>query len=265
MPYKIFVLLFVGVFLALFVSEKAIPYVMQSEQILYLMEKNFSGFKTLVITQATRVLNPYDQAGEALLNEKIWLKNTGEYRSELIGETYGGEGADDVTADREPGGDVRFRMLFLCNDPETLQTFLSRMGVDTESVALTRFEGTVAYRLGHKHPQRPHLVVDKETFLPIAFCYTLQTDFETTVVRVRFDDYQKTGRGWYPYDIIYSAGEVLEQSVTIDLQVNAPVDQPLSEIMIGKASPGNVDPVQESQEEDEQLKEMIELLKKKYQ
>jgi len=263
--YKVFISLLFGVFLVLFVSDKAAPYLMPAEQLLYLMGKNFSGFKTLVITQKTRVINLYDPGEEVMMDEKIWLKSSGAYRSELRGEPYGWVGQYNSTAHREPGGDMLFRRILMANDSENLLTLLSGMGVDMETVAFTRYDGLVSYRLGHKDPRRPHLVVDKDSFLPVVFCYTLQTDLEPMVVTVRFDDYQKTGKGWYPYEIIYSAGEVLEKSVILDLQVNAPVDQPLSEIMMERASLGKGAHFQDIPEEGEQLKEIIELLKEKYQ
>ena len=263
--YKFFFSLLLGVFLVLILSGRATPYVMPAEQLLYLMGNTFSGFKTLAITQTTRLQNPYDQAEELILNEKIWLKNTGFYRSELIGEPYEREGEYNTIADREPGGDIVFRRLLMANDLGNLLTLLSRMGIDTESVAFTRHEGVVAYWLGHKDPRSPHLVVDKDTFLPVVFCYTLQKYFEPMAVTVRFGDYRKTGKGWYPYEITYSAGEVLEQSAILDLQVNAPVEQPLSEIMMEKATPGKFDRFQDIRKEDEQLQEIIELLKEKYQ
>jgi len=263
--YKLITSLLLGVLLVLFISGKAVSYLMPAEQLLFLMGKNFSGFKTLVITQKTRVMNLYDSAEEVLVDEKIWLKNTGFYRSELSGEPYGRVGQYNFTAQREPGGDMLFRRILMANDSETLMTLLSGMGVDTETVAFTRHDEVVAYRLGHKNLRRPYLVVDKDSFLPLVFCYTLQTDLEPMVVTVRFGDYQKTGKGWYPHEIIYSAGERLEKSVILDVQVNTPVDQPLSEIMMERAMPGKMDHIQDIPEEDERLKETIELLKEKYQ
>lgn len=263
--YKKHFLVLIMMIMSGILADKVQAYVMPAEQLLYLMGTNFSRFKTLVITQSTYFKNSYDNKTEVALNEKIWLKTPGLYHSELVGASGELDTEGSAIAVREPGGHMAFRPLLMASNLEKSIAFLSDMGVDIESVAFTRFEGTVAYQLGDSGPESPKLVIDKDTFLPVSFCYKSQTDWEHMLVTIRFGDYQKLGKGWYPYDITYSSGEkVLERYVMLNLQVNTPIEYPLSKIILEPAiSPKGLEAPQKTPE-DNRLREIIEFLKDKY-
>ncbi len=239
-------------------------YVMPAEQLLHLMGANFSRFKTLVITQSTQMKYLQGQEIEVILNEKIWLKAPGRYCSESIGMPPDQDAERGMITGREPGGDMSFRRLLIADDLEARMSLLSDMGVDIDSVALTRFEGITAYRLGEKYPESPKLVIDKDTFLPLLFCYRSNNDSAQRIVTVRFGDYQKLGRGWYPFEIVYSRGGVKEHYFVLDLQINTPIDHPLSEIVVKRSVPQETIEAPQETPEDKRLREMIELLKEKY-
>jgi len=246
-------------------ADKAQAYVMPAEQLLYLMGANFSRFKTLVITQSTYFKNPYDNKTEVALDEKIWLKAPGLYHSEFVGVSGEQAAEGSAIAVREPGGHMAFRPLLMASDLKKRISLLSDMGVDIEAVAFTRFEGTVAYQLGDSGPESPKLVIEKDTFLPVSFCYKSQTDSEQRLVSIWFGDYQKLGKGWYPYEITCSAGEeVLERYVILNLQVNTPIEYPLSEIILEPAIPPKSLAAPQKAPEDNRLREVIEFLKDKY-
>ncbi len=253
-------------FCALISGGRAQAYVMPAEQLLYLMGTRFSGFKTLVITQKTSLASLYDSEIEVIQKEKIWLKAPDLYYAELIGEPES-QGIENVSiAHRGPGGAMVFRRLMMANNLESMVSLLSNMGVDIESVSLTRSEGVIAYRLGSEDPESSKLMIEKDTLLPISFCYASQVGTVRKIVTVHFGDYQKAKNGWYPHEITYSEDkEVLERYVILDLQVNSPVEQPLSEISIERYLPyQGRDDSQDVYEKDERLKEIIELLKEKY-
>jgi len=264
---KCIVAMILGLFFcALTPGGEAQAYVMPTEQLLYLMGTRFSGFKTLVIIQETSLASLYDSEGEVVRKEKIWLKSPDLYHAEII-EGSGSQGVDTVLiTHRGPGGDMAFRRLMMANNLESMVSLLYNMGVDIDSVSLTRSEGVIAYRLGSEDPESPKLVIEKDTLLPISVCYVSQVGFDQKIVTVHFRDYQKTKNGWYPHEITYSANkEVLERYVILDLQVNTPVDQPLSQISIERSirSQG-LDDSQEVYKKDERLREIIDLLKEKY-
>ncbi len=270
-PSKCSAALLLGLFLAVLMPGRAPAYEMPAEQLLYLMGTKFSRFKTMVITQTTHVENLYETDAGVVINEKIWLKAPGLYRSEVIGEVIGEADGQDAgnsrVSDREPGGDMAFRRLLMANDLESIMALLTHMGVNLESVSLSRYEGVVVYQLGNKDLESPNLLIDKSSFLPMIFRYPSPTGPGPGMVTVRFGDYQKIGKGWYPYEITYSSDdETLERYSIVDLQVNATVEPPLSEITFQRTPPPHdLGDSEDLNGEDERLREMIELLKDKYQ
>ncbi len=260
-----FVALSLILFLVWIMPGKAQAYIMSAEQLVGLMAAKSAKFKTLVITQSTHLVNPQDQETEVVLEEKIWLKTPGFYCSEMISrpDYYGIMG--DGGAAYRPDIDMTFYRLFMANNTETILAFLSEIGVKLESVAFTRFDGVIAYRLGEKDLESPKLVIEKESFLPLFLCYWSQAGLGQGMVTIRFADYKKLAKGWYPYEITYFAGEeIVERYVILDLQVNIPIERPLSKIQ--KESPFFPQGFESSQETSDKkhVEETIELLKEKY-
>lgn len=203
-------------------------YVMPSDQLFGLMAPNFSKFETLVITQFTQLVNAKDQEVKMLLEEKIWLKSPGLFHAQLLGQPEGlCMMADNIT----PGSltsDMAFRQLLMTNSAETITSILSEMGINLGSVAFTRLDGIVAYRVGDVGPEAPRLLIEKERFLPLLLSYRLLGDSGHKMITVRFDDYRQLDAGWYPYEIIYSTGEEsIERYYIFDLQVNVPIQSSL--------------------------------------
>ncbi len=223
---KGFGVLFLILFLAWVMPDKARAYVMPAEQLVGLVSAKFCKFKTLVITQFTHLVNPQDRESEVILKEKIWLKAPDFYHSEVIDqpEDYDIRGHGDAAVYR-PNIDMSFHRLFMAKNAEEIIGFLSEMGVEYKSVAFTRFDGIVAYQLGDKTPESPKLLIEKESLLPLLLCYWSQAGLGREMVTVRFVDYKKLGKGWYPDEIAYSAGEeIKERHVILDLQVNIPFE-----------------------------------------
>jgi len=252
-------------FISLAMPVKASAFIMPAEQVLYLMGTNFSRFKTLVITQSTHLKNRHGEEAEMSLNEEVWLKTPGFYDSELIHSPEAPDGEAGTIMDREPGGDMTFRRLLMAEDLDTRMSFLTDVGIDINFFSLTRFEGIIAYQLGSKGPSSPKLVVDKETFLPVFFCYRSQRESDQGIVTVHFGDYRQLGKGWYPFDIVYTGSEgIIEHQVVLDIKMNTSIDRPLSEIVI--KSPLSYETINGPRKtpEDKNLKEIIEFLKKRY-
>ena len=173
--YKSFVLLLLGLFMASLMVGKTLAYVMPAEQLLYLMGRKFSKFKTLVITQTTRVENLYETEAGVVINEKIWLKAPGLYRSELIAEPTGQDVSNALVSNREPGGDMTFRRLLMVNELDSIKALLTHLGINIESVSLSRFEDVVVFQLGDNSPSSPKLLIEKNSFLPVVICYPSST------------------------------------------------------------------------------------------
>ena len=244
---------------------KGQAYILPAEQVVGLMAANFSKFETLKITQSTLLLNPRSQETEMALEEEIWLKSPSFFRSELAGQTDGqGTMGDDLGSGR-PGADMAFRRLFLANDGGMIMAFLSEMGIDLASVALTRFDGIIAYRVGDKDPESPKLLIEKERFLPLFLSYRVLADSGLRMVNVRFYDYRKLELGWYPYEIAYYFGdEISERYIVLDLRVNVSIDQPLSEIPIEGLRFVETPEQREDTPEKARVRELINIFKDKY-
>lgn len=243
----------------------ALAYIMPIEQLVDFMVANFSNFKTLVVTQSTHLVNPQPQGPEPVFQERIWLKSPGFYCS---GPVDGPEGQG-----KEVGGatgvrhspDMGFRRLLMAGDGRTILAFLSEMGVNFGSVALTRLDGVIAYHIGDPGPESPKLLIEKERFLPLLLSYGQSANSGGKMVTVRFEEYRKVEKGWYPYKIVYSAGHDTEEHYSIkELQVNIPIEQTLS-IIPGPGARVSGGPENKPEAgEEERLKEVIEALKKKY-
>ena len=234
---------------------KTRAYVMPAEQLVDLMIRNFPKFETLVITQSTHLITPEDLEVQLVLEEKIWLKSPGFYHSEMMDQAGDWDTGTNRFRVERPGTDMTFRQIFMTGDKNTTMALLSEMGIDLSAVAFTRFDDVIAYRLGEEDAGKPKLLIEKERFLPLLLNYRVWGDSGEKTVTVRFDDYRKGVEGWYPYEIAVFSGEALEERYfVIDLKANIPVDPSFFEHNEDHQPPPD----------DERLREVIDLLKKKY-
>ena len=248
--------LFITILLSM-IPCKGLAYLMPAEQLVGMMTANFSKFKTLFISQSICTLNQDDEGSGIPLEENLWLKSPGLYRSELL--AWSGDKGVDLNTDRV------FCLLLMANNAERITGLLTQMGVNLNSVALIRVDGIIAYCVGDKTPGSPRLLIEKERFVPLLLSYGLSRDTGTEIVTVRFNDYRKLGRGWYPYEIVYSVGEGMRQRYSIiRLQVNIPIDGPLLMIPEQRIIPVQRFENHEEMPEEKRLEEAVEALKEKY-
>ena len=244
---------------------KRTPYIMPAEQVIDLMARNFSQFKTLIITQSSHIITPEDLEVQVVMEEKIWLKSPFFHYSELVDLPDGWSSNPYVLKAARPSTDYIFRRLFMKNDKSTLMTLLSEMGIDLGLVAITRYNGIIAYRLGDKDPKGPKLLVEKEGFLPLHLSYRLWGDSGQRTVTVLFNDYRKMAEGWYPYETaIFTEEELEERYFVTDLLVNTPIESSFfDQHKEPLRRPLDSERDRQSPEEG-RLKEIIEFLKEKY-
>ena len=239
---------------------RAEAYIMPAEQVVGLMMANFSRLRTLLITHTAHIYSSQDQKAETVLEERIWLKTPGFFRIELMGRIEG-QGSQDTFSTN-----IAFRTLLMENELQSIMTLLLRMGINQESVGFTRFNETIVYCIGDKGQQSPKLLIEKQRFLPLLISYQVPGDPGQDMVTVQFDDYRKLQDGWYPHQISYRLGkDISVRYFILDVQVNVPVDSSLMRSIkeMEHLSQG-LENVQELHE-DKRLREVIELLKEKYQ
>ena len=247
--------LFIAMIICLMTGETR-AYVMPAEQLVDLMTSKYSKFRTLIITHSTHLITPEDLEVQMILEEKIWLKSPGLHHSEIMEQSDGWDSVTNELMAKRPDTDMAFLQIFMAGDKNTNMALLSEMGINLNSVAFTRLDGVIAYRLGDEDARKPKLLIEKERFLPLLLNYSLWRDSGVQTVTVRFDDYRKVADGWYPYEIAIFAGEDLEERYFVtDLQANIPVDSSFFERHKEHQKPPDED----------RLREIIDLLKEKYQ
>ncbi len=196
-------------------GERCHGYVMPAEQLIGFMVRNFSAYETLVITQSTLWR---DQDRERVFKEEIWMKSPGLCYAKILDPLE--EGIERY--------DLSFRQLLLSNSRERIEEVLRAMGVNLQAVAYTRIDGVISYRIGDKGPEAPKLLIEKERFLPLLLDYRSPGEGQGEMVSVRFRDYRKQEKGWYPFEIDYSTGKgILEKYTILNFQPNLPVDASL--------------------------------------
>jgi hypothetical protein len=244
-------------------------YVMPAEQIAGLMATNFFKCQTMVINQSVHLVNPRTISQEYevidLFEEKIDLKTPDLYHVELTGHQLGNISRDIswITTSR----DVIFRKLFILSNVDSIMNFLAGIGVNVESVAFTRFNGSIAYRIGDNDPHSPSLLVEKEKFLPLFLSYCLPGDGKDVMVEVTFDDYRKTRNGWYPFEITYSkGGDIIEKYFVLELKINIPVHTPLLKKIPSTVcnNPSKKIIKNQADQEETHLREVLKTLERKH-
>ncbi|MCP4681637.1 MAG: hypothetical protein GY864_04825 [Desulfobacterales bacterium] len=259
---------------------KAHAYVMPAEQLISLVTANFTKFDTLIITQSTQLMNPADGEVDTVFEEKLFLKAPASYGIDRISpsaatdpeqiqpgtlENNGTDGSQPMTA--YPDADISFRRILMAGNADAVMTLLAGMGIDLSSVAFTRLDGVIAYRVGDKGPESPRLLIEKKSFLPLLLSYRINDDSgQAKLVTVGFKDYRKKKKGWYPYEIVYSEGqELLVRHSILSLEVNSPIKYPLSEIPQIKLP--SIDEFEETEGDydERRIRDIIEALREKYQ
>ena len=239
--------------LTLITSHICYGYIMPAEQLLEFMTKNFSNFKTVLITQSTLQKRP---DGERFFTEQIRMKSPDLFDLKVL----------DRVEERVELPDMAYRQLLIANSSWRLEQILSMMGINLQAVAFTRIDGIIAYRIGEKESYRPKLLIEKERFLPMLLIYNSREDLSENMVTVRFQDYRKQDEGWYPFEITYDLGDKIREQYTVQsFQSNEPVDPSLLQTLDIKPYQSHVPEKGLSDVEEERLRDIIKAFEEKYQ
>lgn len=203
--------IFFVLFITLIVNGNCYGYIMPAEQLLDFMAENFSNFKTMIIVQSTLQTGP---ESEKIFMEQIQMKSPDLFELKSL----------DRIAGRSDLPYMAYRQLLMANNKTRLEQLLSMMGINLEAVSLTRVDGIIAYQIGIKGDQSPKLLIEKERFLPLQLVYRMAGDTSEKVVTVRFHDYRKEGKGWFPFQISYSVDNRIREEYSIQtLEINIPI------------------------------------------
>ena len=252
----------IGIFIlsimSLGVPEKCIGYVLPAEQLVQFMAANASKFKTLVITQFTQQETGPSLEGKTfeLFREKIWMQAPNRYHAEVLSE---GKVRREVP-------DVAFRRLLLADSQKNLIGLLLNMGIDLETVAYTKVDGIVAYRIGNAEPASPKILIEKERFLPLRLSYWSIGTHAGALMEVRFQDYREVDKGWYPFEITYTSDRWPDEIYTIlGILPNGPFDSSVFSSPMLRTRPDQPADKGEGLSDDERLKQIIQKFEERYQ
>lgn len=256
---RLSLLVFAGIFLS---SHASLAYVMPAEQILDFMSDNFKGLRTVTLIQST--LQTF-QGNERVFTEQVWLESPDRYSTKPL----------DRLGDRNTiNPDLLYRQLFMANSRDKIERVLLPLGIDLTKTSFTRFEGAIAYVIGSIEPGSPRLIVEKKRFLPLLMVYRIPGQAENELISVKFEDYQKNDRNWYPFQITYKSGDSLVETYTVQtFQANIPIDSSilktfpeyaLPEVPEPESEPGTPD--SENPDIDkERLKNVLKAFEEQYQ
>jgi hypothetical protein len=196
-------------------SDRCLCYVLPSSQLIGYMVKNFSEFRTLVITQTIWQKDDRNTEGWESYQEKIWMESPDLFRSQVL----------TLPKERLMEPDTSYRSLLMADSDTRVRGLLTRMEINLNATGLTRVEETVAYRIGGKDPDAPKMIIEKERFLPLVLTYPFPGNNGTETITVLFNDYRKIGDGWYPFEMTYFDPRGFREDCVIDtLEANVPID-----------------------------------------
>jgi hypothetical protein len=228
---------------------------MPAEQLLEFVAGNFSKFETVVIIQSTL---QKDLENEKVFKEEVRLKPPDLFSLKAL---------DHIAENRE-SPDMTYRQLLMANKGKNLESLLSLMNMDLQTVAFTRIDGVIAYRIGSEDAGSPKLLIEKERFLPLLMEYRLPEDQGGEMITIRFEDYREQEGKYYPFEISYSTDESIEEHYTIQtFQYNVPVDE--SSLERFAINPFQYIPSEELEEvsdtKEERLRNFLKMIKEQYQ
>ena len=271
---------------------RAGAYVMPAEQIIEFTAMNFAAIRTLQITQTIELPGAPEQqplrlkeilrlrAPDAQWVEPLALSPSPETRDGTPQSTVYPPGLEESVA-QQTRWDRRFYLALMARRPEDLQALLERLGVALDSVAFTRFEGRIAYRIGSQAQTAPKFLVDKERFLPILLQYDAVAAEPGRIVTVVFENYREAEAGAFPYRIRYHfGGHIRAVYRASDLLINAPLSggftpipldgppppgwRPTTASQSPGSSPGTAPPSGSGRSQEQRLEDVIRALKEKY-
>lgn len=242
-------------FCKLYLPAQAYAYIMPPAQVLEYVAENFSQIDTLFITRSVEREDTETLEIKYLLKEEIRLKSPGFFRAEIIEQFQDTE--------HRPSAEMISHKILLSQKSQDLMQFLYSLGIDTGAVSLDRTNGKICYRIGGTGSEDPVLFVEKKRFLPLLLRYRSHSQ-SLGLVKVRYEDFRKLNKAWFPYLTTYSTNKAFTEKVRVlDIQANPPVEPPLYEIEPREYIPEIPPEIRE--ETEKHLRDKIKLLEEKYQ
>ena len=243
-----------------------VGYVPPGGQILGFMSSNFSTFKSMVLVQTISMAGRERESAEPEeIQVKMWLKAPGFFHCEVMSNT-GNAAYNKSGVDVGLGVYGIYHLLFMSRDAHLQADLLSHMGIDMNSVSLERHRESIVYRIGSPGEKRPVFFLEKDRFLPLEIAFCSRQHGVPSIISIRFDDYRKLERGWYPFRVNYFRdGEPFGTITVTSLEVNPSISTTLSPISLDDILPEETCAGREVSPQEERIDNIIRSLKQKYQ
>ncbi|MFC1884409.1 hypothetical protein ACFL2O_06550 [Thermodesulfobacteriota bacterium] len=240
-------------------------YVLPGKQIIDLMSDNFSKFKSMIVVLSIRPAGEEAVEVESGLVQKIWLQTPGFFSKKVMGEK---EDQDSLKVKIQ--GDIEdypifYHLLFMGRGNEAQTALISRMGIDLNTVSFTRKDGIIACRIGDPDIKSPCFILEKDRFLPLEIKCCVRGKTGPVMLSIRFEDYRKIEKGWYPHLVTSFLDGVPWFSCTVkDLETNPPITANLSPIPLENILPAASCAGREGDLQKERFENIIKSLKNRY-
>ena len=190
-----------------------------------LMTQNLGNGKRLLVTQKLVLHDDNPNKNTVELSETLKYVFPNTFRSDILSENIqririlSEKGVltviDGKTSDEPESPYDHYKDLLLFRSREMLQERLSHLGVDAKISSLGRFQGNPAYVLGAQYPDEtfPQVWLDKNTFRPLRWIITSQTQQR---LEVRYLQWQKLEKTWYPMRIEFIADGNLVREIHVE-------------------------------------------------
>lgn len=135
-------------------------------------------------------------------NQRIYVYNAGQTLTVIDGR---------IARFTESRFDL-YKDLLLYRSRETLSERLVNLGIDVTISSLGKFEDRIALVVGAEFPDDTvaQVWIDKETFQPLRMIIPASLDNPTGLLEIRYNNWQKIGKTWYPMQI-----EFIEDGMTV--------------------------------------------------
>lgn len=232
------------------VNDTCFAYILPSEQVIEYMTRNFSKYKTIVIKQRVQ------QNDESFYTEEIFMKSPDLIDTRVV----------ETDRDRASYTDTTYRSLLMANKSSRIIQIFSMLKINLETVEYDRLDGTIVYRIGDKKPGSPKALIEKKRFLPLLLKYHSPDDPDGGIITIEFKDYRELDKGWFPFEIIYSVGDSILETYSIQtIEANVSIDPSL---FLSKEESGSPDSRMKkenpSETEGDRLKQIIKSFEEKY-
>lgn len=228
------------VFFLLASEMPAFSYVLKGPHILYKMKEKLGTSETLLVSGKLRLYNTGENSvGYVECSETLRYGYPESFRSDVFSDmshqisiaSFDKEITilnDKITSQKglQFNG---YKDIFLFKSVELLKHKLRRQGIGTDISSMGRFDGNLVYIVGAQYPDEatPQLMVDKNSFLPVRLLLPFGlTDTGNNFLDIRFHEWRKNGKIWYPGVIdFYTNGQLTREFVTDEEIVNPSFDE----------------------------------------